>query len=178
MVRTEADVAEVFDVQPAFESPWLTVHKATVRRSADLSTWYYLDHPGCALVLRVWRVSVRQWCHEAPAGRIEPTEEPIEAARRELREEIGGDCTELVHLGTVLASSGSSNERVHLYVGRNVRLGQASPDPDERIEVVAMTPDQALDLARSGRIEDAPTALAVLWAHERKLLHATMCDAS
>lgn len=171
----------VADVRTAFDCPWLTVREAVVRHGAGLTSWYYVDHPGCALILpvtgdgrvaliRTWRVAVRQWCWEAPAGRIEPAELPADAARRELREEIGGECEDLLRLGEVFASSGSSNERVHLFVGRRVRLGISRPDPEERIELQLVATGRALDLARAGQIEDAPTALAILWAHERGLL--------
>lgn len=172
----------VIDVRTAFECPWLTVREAVVQHGAGHTSWYYVDHPGCALVLpvttdgrvaliRVWRVAVRQWCREAPAGRIEPAEKPADAARRELREEIGGECADMLRLGEVFASSGSSNERVHLFVGRGVRLGRRHPDPDERIELELVAPGRALDLTRTGRIEDATTALAIMWAHERGLLN-------
>jgi len=181
MTSQQGTSGDVVDVKTAFDCPWLTVREAVVRDGADLTSWYYVDHPGCALVLpvitdgrialiRVWRVAVQQWCREVPAGRIETVEQPADAARRELREEIGGECADMLHLGEVFASSGSSNERVHLFVGRDVRLGRPRPDPDERIELELVAPGRALDLARAGRIEDAPTALAILWAHERGLL--------
>jgi ADP-ribose pyrophosphatase len=164
-----------------FTCRWLTVRETVVRDGASVASWYYLDQPGCAIVLPItvdgkvalihaWRVAVRQWCLEAPAGRIEPAELPAEAALRELREEIGGECAGLLRLGEVFASSGSSNERMHLFVARGVRLGRPRPDPGERIEPKLVTIGHALALARAGRIEDAPTALAILWANERKLL--------
>jgi hypothetical protein len=52
-----------------------------------------------------------------------------------------------------------------------VALDHSRPDPDEIITRELMTPGKALNLARSGLIEDAPTALAILWAHDRGLLH-------
>jgi ADP-ribose pyrophosphatase len=172
---------EVVEVRTVFDCRWMTVREAVVRRDEKLSSWYYVDHPGCALVLPVtadgraaliwaWRVAVRRWCREAPSGRIEPAEHPADAARRELREEIGGECTDLVPLGQVHPSSGSSNERVHLFVGRALRVGPASPDPDERIRLELIAVPAALELARTGKIEDAPTALAILWAHALGLL--------
>jgi ADP-ribose pyrophosphatase len=179
--RPETGRDEVVDVRTAFDCPWLTVRQAVIRRGAELTRWYYLDHPGCALVLpvtadgpvaliRVWRVTVRQWCREVPAGRIDPGEQPADAARRELREEIGGECASLRRLGEVFSSTGTSNERVHLFVALGVRLGRSRPDLDERIELDLMAPGQALALARAGQVEDAPSALAILWAHGLGLL--------
>jgi len=182
MTKDEPVTGTVVTDRVAFTCPWLTVREAVVRRGADQASWYYLDHPGCALTLPVtadgdialihaWRVAVRQWCWEAPAGRIDRAERPVEAARRELLEEIGGTCADMVELGKVFASSGSSNERIHLFVAQSVTLGPGKPDPDEIITLELMAPRQALSLARSGYIEDAPTALAILWAHDRGLLH-------
>jgi len=181
MTKDESLTGNVVADRVAFTCPWLSVREAVVRHGTGQANWYYLDHPGCALVLpittngdivliRAWRVAVRQWCWEAPAGRIDHAERPTDAARRELLEEIGGTAAEMLELGSVFASSGSSNERIHLFVGQAVTLGDSQPDPDEIITRELMTPGQALGLARSGRIEDAPTALAILWAHDRRLL--------
>jgi ADP-ribose pyrophosphatase len=173
--------ANVINVRTAFDSPWLTVREAVVRAGTDLTRWYYVDHPGCALVLpvttdgrvaliRVWRIAVRRWCREAPAGRIDPREKPADAARRELAEEIGGECTAMRRLGEVFSSSGTSNERVHLFVAHGVWLGRRRPDRHERIELDLMAPARAVELARAGQVEDAPSALAILWAHGLGLL--------
>lgn len=171
----------VVAVRTAFDSPWMTVRETIIERDHRVTSWYYVDHPGCALVLpitvdgqvalvKAWRVSVARWCLEAPAGRIEPDEDPAAAARRELREEVGGECGNLHKLGSVLASSGSSNERVHLFVATDVRLGPSAPDPDEHLELNLVAQRRALELAQSGGIEDGPSALAVLWAYGRGLL--------
>ncbi|MGW3313410.1 NUDIX hydrolase [Streptomyces sp. NPDC001073] len=152
-----------------------------VNHSGRLSVWHYLDQPPCALVIpvteegkvaliKVWRVSVARWCLEAPAGRVEPGESPVDTAVREMAEEIGGDCSAVHSLGSVLASTGSTNERLHLFVTHGVRMGPSRPDPHEQIRVVLMNPDRAVEAALEGQVDDGPSALAVLWAHARGLL--------
>ncbi|MFF0223192.1 NUDIX hydrolase [Streptomyces sp. NPDC004629] len=146
-------------------------------------SWYYLDHPGCALVLpvtaggtllliRSWRIAVRQWCLEAPAGRCEPDESPEETARRELAEETGARAGFLHPLGTVWPSSGSSNEQVHLFLAPDVSPGQPRLDDGEAIRPCPLPVTEALALATTGELQDGPTALALLRAHHRGLLSA------
>lgn len=125
---------------------------------------------GQVALIRVWRVAVRQWCLEAPAGRIDPGELPAGAARRELAEEVGGQAASLVPLGEVFTSAGSSNERVHMFLGLGVVLGSGHPDADEDLRLELMTAARALDLARRGEIDDSATALAIFLARDRGLL--------
>lgn len=159
----------VADVRTAFDCPWLTVREAVVRQGAALTSWYYVDHPGCALVLpvtadgrvaliRTWRVAVRQWCWEAPAGRIEPAELPGDTARRELREEIGGECEKLLRLGQVFASSGSSSAGLsrtsarrrsrHCWPAVTLTEHKAKHDADH-VAVVAPNPSGSRMFARA-----------------------------
>ncbi|MEE4596103.1 NUDIX hydrolase [Streptomyces sp. DSM 41524] len=160
----------------AFRTPWLAVREEVIEEGGKLSTWHYLDQPPCALVvpvtedgrvalIRVWRNSVSRWCLEAPAGRVENGEDPVDTARREMAEEVGGERAELHALGSAFASTGSSNERMHLFVAHGVRLGSRRLDGEERIHLAMMGVDEAVRAALAGRIDDGPSALAVLWAH-------------
>jgi len=171
----------VRSVAPAFANQWLTVLEVEVCRKGEQSRWYYLDHPGCALVLpivegqqialvRTWRPAVRAFHYEAPCGGLQKGETATEAARREIKEEIGGDCAELVPLGSTLPSSGTSNEQVFLFAGLGVRLGQSSPDPGEHVETIVLPTAQVLAWEAEGHIQDAPTCLAVLRAQRLGLL--------
>ncbi|MGP4014926.1 NUDIX hydrolase [Saccharopolyspora sp. 5N708] len=169
----------------AFESPWLTVRAARLTGAdADGRTWYYVVHPGCAqilpitatgrvLLIRSWRIAVRQWCVEAPAGRLEPGDSPATAARRELAEEVGATGGELVPLGPVLPSSGSSTEVVHLFAAIRVQEGPPRPHGGERIEPFPVYPAEAVAMAADGRISDGPTVVALLRAERLGLLGGT-----
>ncbi|ATL25037.1 NUDIX hydrolase [Streptomyces formicae] len=168
----------------AFHTPWLTVREAHVPEPGGPGRdWYYVDHPGCALVLpvtadgtllliRSWRIAVRRWCLEAPAGRCEPGETPRETAVRELAEETGARAEVLHPLGSVWPSSGSSNEEVHLFLAPSVAPGQPRLDHGEVILPGPLPVEEALELATGGELQDAPTALALLRAHRRGLLPA------
>ncbi|MFD5640223.1 NUDIX hydrolase [Streptomyces anulatus] len=166
----------------AFRTPWIVVREAhEPEPEGPGRSWHYLDHPGCALVLpltadgtllliRSWRVAVGGWCLEAPAGRCEPGESPCGTARRELSEETGARAGVLHPLGTVRPSSGSSNEEVHLFLAPDVRPGSPHHDDGEVIRPCPLPAAEALELATSGELQDAPTALALLRAHRLGLL--------
>ncbi|MEV5887123.1 NUDIX hydrolase [Streptomyces sp. NPDC052020] len=181
-----SDVTDELPARPrtVLSTPWLTVREASPASGRGAGrNWYYVDHPGCALVLpvtdsgtvlliRSWRIAVGDWCVEAPAGRCEADESPAETARRELAEETGAHGGTLHPLGTTWPSSGSSNERVHLFLATGVRPGTARPDPDEILRPCPVPVRRALALAADGTIQDAPTALALLLAERRGLLPA------
>jgi ADP-ribose pyrophosphatase len=131
-----------------------------------------VHHPGAAAVLAVTperrvvfvrqlREAVRESLLEIPAGVYdEEGESPEETARREVREETGYRVTSLQSLGRVYTTPGFSDERIDLY------LAEVEPEaePEEGVEAVEMAWDEAVTLAREGRIPDAKTAIAIFLA--------------
>jgi ADP-ribose pyrophosphatase len=131
-----------------------------------------VHHPGAAAVLAVTperrvvfvrqlREAVRESLLEIPAGVYdEEGESPEETARREVREETGYRVTSLQSLGRVYTTPGFSDERIDLY------LAEVEPEaePEEGVEAVEMAWDDAVTLAREGRIPDAKTAIAIFLA--------------
>lgn len=134
-----------------------------------------LQHPGASAVvpllddgrvvlLRQYRYAVRETLWEVPAGKLDPGEAPEVCARRELQEEAGYTAETLVSLGTVCMTPGFSDERIHLYVARNLREGQRSLAPDESIHSELLRFEEALRMAEEGEISDAKTVIALLRA--------------
>lgn len=131
-----------------------------------------VHHPGAAAVLAVTperrvvfvrqlREAVRESLLEIPAGVYdEEGESPEETAQREVREETGYRVTSLQSLGRVYTTPGFSDERIDLY------LAEVEPEaePEEGVEAVEMAWDEAVTLAREGRIPDAKTAIAIFLA--------------
>ncbi len=89
------------------------------------------------LFVRQMRPAVGLAPLEIPAGLIEPGEDPLEAARRELAEETGlsGD---LAYLFSFYVSPGFTDEKAYVFLAENLREAQATPDEDEAIEVLWM----------------------------------------
>lgn len=107
--------------------------------------------------------------YEIPAGVLEPGEDPQDCAVRELAEETRLAPTSVERLGSILTTPGFTDERIHLFVGRQVHPTEGDgPDWDEYIHVERFTISEALAMVRDGRIEDAKTVAA---------LHLALCPA-
>ena len=119
-----------------------------------------VDTEGCVAFVRQLREATRRELLELPAGTREAGESPLETARRELREECGLTGGEWRELAAFWTAPGFCRETMHLFVAEGVERGEASPEADERLEVVRV-PVPDLD-ARLGEIEDAKTLVGVL----------------
>lgn len=130
-----------------------------------------VEHPGGACVLCVKEgkvVLVRQFRYpygeellEIPAGKLDPQEDPLLAARRELEEETGL-IADLVPLTVLYPTPGYANEKIYIYRAENVREGRRHPDEDEFLDVVLMPIEEAVALAKAGKLPDSKTSVALL----------------
>jgi ADP-ribose pyrophosphatase len=119
-----------------------------------------IDREGSVALVRQTREPARKQLLELPAGTLEPNEEPLASARRELEEEVGLRGGEWRELGVVYTTPGFCNERMHLFLAEDVERGDASPEEDEDVEIVRW---RVSDLeARLGELEDAKTIAGLL----------------
>lgn len=116
------------------------------------------------LLVRQWRHAVGQELLEIPAGMLEPGEDPVEGARRELAEETGHAAGQIRPIASFYTSPGFTNEMLHLFVASDLRAASAAPDEDEAIERVAIAWDEALAMCQDGRIRDGKTLFGLLAA--------------
>ena len=120
---------------------------------------------GKMLFVRQMRPAVGLAPLEIPAGLIEPGEDPLQAAHRELAEETGltGDLTPLF---SFYVSPGFTDEKTFVFLAQNLKEAKATPDEDEAIEVVWLEPEKALELHQKGQVEFSATGLVgVLYYH-------------
>ena len=123
-----------------------------------------VDDGGRVLLERQYRPVVGEWLYEVPAGTLEPREDPLETARRELLEETGYTASKWRRLLVFYTSPGVSTEVMHLYEARGLSYQGARPEEDELIETVFVPLDKAIGMVWSGEIRDAKTIIALLAA--------------
>ena len=104
---------------------------------------------------------------EAPAGKIDPGEEPLTTATREITEETGLTAADIEPIGTMIATPGYCSEIIYLYIATGLTFVGGEPDPSEYLSTVKMPLAEALELADKGEIEDAKTLIAIYRAARR-----------
>ncbi|OJV42203.1 MAG: NUDIX hydrolase [Acidobacteriales bacterium 59-55] len=121
------------------------------------------------ILIRQYRHAVGQFLLELPAGRIEPREAPLAAAKREMIEETGFRARRWTVLTKYFASPGFLGESMQIYLARDLREGAANPEEDEHIEIVRTPLSQALSLIAANKIHDGKTLIGVsLYAAARR----------
>lgn len=123
-----------------------------------------VDADDNVLLVRQYRHSTGMVLLEAPAGGIEPGEDPQQAVQRELQEETGHTAREVVPLGGFWIAPGWATEYMHAFIATGLAPAEACPDEDEAIEVERVPRSRVLDLVRRGEIQDAKSIAALLMA--------------
>jgi ADP-ribose pyrophosphatase len=114
------------------------------------------------LLIRQYRHAAGKLLLELPAGRIEPGEKLIPAAKRELIEETGYRAKKWSKHVTYYASPGFLTETMTILLAEGLTLGEAAPEEDEKIEL-HMTPlSEVMKMIHAGKIEDGKTLIGVL----------------
>lgn len=125
---------------------------------------------GQVVLLRHYRHAVAERQLEIPAGKLDVEgEAPIDAARRELLEEVGLEAVSLEPLIHFYNSAGWSDEATTIYLTDDVRPGSPADDftaehEESDLEVIRMDLDEALARVDSGEIRDAKTVIGILLA--------------
>lgn len=131
-----------------------------------------VDARGRILLVRQYRLPARAYLWELPAGRVDPGETVLRAAKRELREETGFSAKKWTKIASFWASPGYVAEKMTIYAAEDLTAGQAQPMEDEQIETRWFSLKEIEDLIDTGKITDGKTIIAAgLWRrrnHNRK----------
>jgi len=122
----------------------------------------FLSHKEILLIKNA-RFVVGETLWELPAGTLEKGEKPLEAAKRELREETGYACKKIEPLFSFFASPGICDEIMHIYAAFDLSYVGQHLDPTEKIEVFSMQWNEVLSMIQKGEIHDGKTIAAILF---------------
>jgi ADP-ribose pyrophosphatase len=134
--------------------------KRSVVRHAGSAVMMALDARRRVLLVRQYRLPANGFLWELPAGRLDPGETPLQAARRELREETGYTARKWTKLVTYYASPGFLAEKMNVYLAEDLKEGVATPMDDERIEARWFTLKEIEEGIRGAKFEDGKTIAA------------------
>ena len=163
------------DRQLKYQGNILKIYEDTVLANGHEAHWDYIHHDGAAAVLpvtsegkilmvRQYRNALNRFTLEIPAGKLEPGEDPVTGALRELREETGAVPGQLLPMGVYLGSPGCLGEELHLFLARDLQMAEAQPDEDEFLEMARVPFEEMVHRIMSGEITDGKTIAAVLKA--------------
>lgn len=156
-----------------YHNPWLIVREYDVIRPDGTRGIYGVVDPGANVTIVALENDETIWLiHEfsyplqrlrwiLPSGRVEPDEAPLQAAQRELAEEVGLRAAVWTHLGALSLSGGISSQVSHIYLAQSLQRGTAAPEVTEQIESRQMPLRQAYDACLSGTLSDASAVLAI-----------------
>lgn len=117
------------------------------------------------LLIRQYRYATGGYIYEVPAGRPDtPGEDWEVCAARELEEETGLRAGRITHLTTIYTTPGFTDERIHLYLATDLTPGRSAHDVDEFIELLRLPLSAALEMVRTGEVQDAKTICTLLFA--------------
>jgi ADP-ribose pyrophosphatase len=116
------------------------------------------------LMIRQYRYAADGYMYEIPAGRLDKGENPRDCAVRELKEETGCTAELMEHLLTMYTTPGFTDEKIHLFMATGLVAGETKHEADEFMDLHPMRLSRALEMVEAGGIQDAKTALGLLFA--------------
>jgi ADP-ribose pyrophosphatase len=171
--------ADILSSQTVFEGPLFRVTRdKLIEPGGKEAMRDVVRHNGSAVVLAVdnskdkkdpWIVMERQYRHaanrflwEVPAGKLEPGEDPLEGAKRELEEETGYRAKKWTELVEYYASPGFLGESMKVFLAEGLVPGDSRPEEDELIEMRLVKLSELLETIEKGGIMDGKTLSGVL----------------
>ena len=142
--------------------------------NGNIVKWDFIKHKGAAaivpvteegkiLMVRQYRNALDRYTLEIPAGGLNGEEEaPFYAAKRELEEETGFRSEDIEHLISIRTTVAFCNERIAIYVAKNLIPSKQNLDEDEFINVEAYSIEELVNKIFTGEIEDSKTISALL----------------
>lgn len=142
--------------------------------NGEMTSREYILHPGAVVVIpllddgrvlmeKQYRYPLRQVFIEFPAGKIDPGEDPLVCAQRELQEETGYVAKQWQFVCTIHNAIAYADEHLDLFLARGLQAGSARLDEEEFLETFTATPEQLMQWVREGVITDVKTVIGIFW---------------
>jgi ADP-ribose pyrophosphatase len=163
------------DGATAYDGKFLKVERDRVRLpDGALTEREYIRHPGAVVILplfedgrvlleRQFRYPLDRVFVEFPAGKIDPGEDHLACAQRELQEETGYRARDWQFVCTIHNAIAYSDEHLELYLARDLVAGAASLDAGEFLDTFSATVPELLEMVRNGQVTDVKTIIGAFW---------------
>jgi ADP-ribose pyrophosphatase len=172
---------KTLSTREVYRNPWMALREDIAQMPNGKTTIYgvvecseavgvlpFIDQNQVIMVRQYRYVFGENHRWEMPTGAVKPCESLEEAARRELKEEIGYDAAEMEQISTFYTSKSIMREIAPLFIGRGLVLAQAVPDDTEFLEIATFPFDQVLQMVLDTEIRDNMTVTAVLLAARQR----------
>lgn len=163
------------DSKDIFDNPWMTVREDHVINPGGGENHYgYVHFKNLAVAvvpldndMHTWlvgqtRYTLGEFCWEVPMGGAPLDRDPLEWARRELREETGLVAERWSEVMRLHPSNSITDERAIVYIAQELAQGQSAPEETEDIQVKRLPLNDALDMVLHGEITDAVSCAALM----------------
>lgn len=163
------------DGEVAFDGRFLKVARDRIRLpDGKVTDREYIKHPGAVVILplfddgrvlleRQFRYPLGREFIEFPAGKIDPGEDPLACAQRELVEETGYTAARWQFVCTIHNAIAYSDEHLDIYLARGLTAGEAKLDEGEFLEIFTSTVPEMLGMVKAGQISDVKTIIGAFW---------------
>lgn len=170
--------AKRIDRKEIYKGKIFTVAEDTIEfENGKIAKWDLVLHSGAAAIVPITEdgevILVRQYRNaedgevlEIPAGKLEKGEDPFECAKRELEEEVGYKSDNIQKICSMYSAVGFSDEKLYLYMAKDLVVGEQKLDEDEYIEVEKYPIRKAVKMIFTGEIKDSKTIVGLLAVNE------------
>jgi ADP-ribose pyrophosphatase len=166
---------ECIESRDLYRGIFLEMKRDTVRMpDGGEAVREYLTHPGAVAIVallndgrilleRQYRYPVARVCMEIPAGKLDPGEDPLICAQRELQEETGYTASKWSYIRRIHPVISYSTEFIDIYLAEGLSKGERQLDDEEFLDVFAASLDQLLTWVEEGAITDVKTTISAYW---------------